>query len=77
MFKNFKIKLPFTGVIRKSRFENRYHPNMGRLCIQVTRIRFRFLGIPYKTIHKYRETYGGEVKDCKECKISKVEKVKD
>ncbi|PHR46162.1 MAG: hypothetical protein COA32_11425 [Fluviicola sp.] len=62
------------GTVRKSRFENRYHPNMGRLCTQVTRIQRHFLGIPYKTLHKYRETYSGEVKDCEDCKISRVEK---
>jgi len=46
---------------------------MGRLCVQVTRIQRHFMGIPIKTIHKYRETYSGEIKDCKECVISKVE----
>jgi hypothetical protein len=46
---------------------------MGRLCAQVTRIQRHFLGIPYKTVHKYRETYNGEVKDCTECNISRVE----
>ena len=70
--KNRVIKL--IGTVRKSRFENRFHPNMGRLCTQVTRIQRHFLGIPYKTLHKYRETYSGEVKDCEDCTISKVEK---
>ncbi|WP_317126919.1 hypothetical protein [Brumimicrobium aurantiacum] len=46
---------------------------MGRICVQVTRIRKHFLGIPYKTVHKYRQTYGGEVKDCEDCVISKNE----
>nr|WP_299207390.1 hypothetical protein [uncultured Brumimicrobium sp.] len=59
--------------VRKSKLENRYHPNMGRLCTQVTRIQRHFMGIPIQTIHKYRETYNGEIKDCDECVISKVE----
>lgn len=59
------------GTIRKSRFENRYHPNMGRLRAQVTRIQRHILGVPFKTIHKYRETYSGEIKDCEDCEISK------
>jgi hypothetical protein len=46
---------------------------MGRLSAQVTRIQRHIFGIPYKTIHKYRETYSGEVKDCEDCKISRVE----
>jgi len=45
---------------------------MGRLLAQVTRIQKVFLGIPIQTLHKYRETYSGEVKDCEECVISKV-----
>lgn len=65
------IKL-FRSHRRKSRFENRYHPRMGRLSVQVTRIQRCIFGIPFKTIHKYRETYNGEIKDCKECKISHV-----
>ncbi len=59
------------GVRRKSRFENRYHPNMGRLVTKVTKIQRTFLGIPIQTIHKYRETYSGEVKDLDDCKLSK------
>ncbi|PKR79782.1 hypothetical protein CW751_13190 [Brumimicrobium salinarum] len=58
---------------RRSRLENRYHPNMGRLCTQVTRIEKHFMGIPIETVHKYRETYNGEIKDCEDCVISKVE----
>ncbi len=57
---------------RVSRLENRFHPNMGRLSAQVTRIQKFILGIPFKTIHKYRETYKGEIKDCEECKLSKI-----
>jgi len=59
-------------VRRKTVYENRYHPKMGSLSVQVTRIKKAFLGISYKTLHKYRETYSGEVKDCRECIVSKV-----
>lgn len=45
---------------------------MGRLSTQVTRIQKVFFGIPIQTVHKYRETYNGKVKDCEECVISKV-----
>lgn len=56
---------------RSSKFENRYHPKMGRVNAQVTRIQKAFLGVfPIKTVHKYRETYQGEIKDCEECKLS-------
>jgi hypothetical protein len=47
---------------------------MGRLSAQVTRIQKHILGIPFNTLHKYRETYSGEVKDCEDCEISKVDK---
>ncbi|MGB5654651.1 MAG: hypothetical protein WBM56_12560 [Robiginitalea sp.] len=40
---------------------------MGRLSTPVTYIRRMFLGIPIETLHKYRQTYYGEVKDCSEC----------
>lgn len=46
---------------------------MGRLCAQVTRIQRHILGIPVQTIHKYRETYSGEIKDCEDCEISRVD----
>lgn len=37
----------------------------------VTVIKIYFLGvIPIKTIHKYRETYYGEIKDVKDCNIN-------
>ena len=56
---------------RSSKFENRYHPKMGRVNARVVRIQKALLGvIPIKTLHKYRETYQGEIKDCKDCKLS-------
>jgi hypothetical protein len=59
------------GIKRKTRYENRYHPNMGRLKCRVTRIYKTLFGIPIKEIYAYRETYYGEVKDLDECIIEK------
>ena len=54
---------------RKTRTENRFTPKMGRLITKVTYIRKYFLGLPVKTLHKYRETYYGEVKNCDDCHL--------
>lgn len=58
-------------VKRKTKLENRFAPKMGRLNARVTYIKKQFLGIPIKTLHKYRETYYGEVKDCEDCLLVK------
>ncbi|WP_445383096.1 hypothetical protein [Robiginitalea sp. IMCC43444] len=58
-------------VDRKTKTEKRYSPEMGRLHTRVTYIRKFLLGIPVRTLHKYRETYYGEVKDCEDCLIAK------
>lgn len=52
---------------RKTTIEKRYSVSMGELTIKVTYIKKYLLGLPLKTIHKYRETYYGEVKDCNDC----------
>lgn len=57
---------------RKTKQENRHHPRMGALSTQVTYIQKTLLGLPFKTLHKYRETYKGEVKACEDCKLSLV-----
>ena len=44
---------------------------MGRLYTRVTYIRKKWLGMPVRTLHKYRETYYGEVKDCKDCVLQR------
>lgn len=59
-------------VKKKSKLENRYHKNMGMVKCRVVRIKIYLFGIfPIKTIHTYRETYYGKVKDINECKLSK------
>ena len=57
-------------VKRETRYEKRYSQSMGKLTTKVTRIKKYLLGIPVKTMHKYRETYYGEVKDCEDCNLS-------
>lgn len=66
----FDIKL--ITAKRKTNLENRYSPKMSRLVTRVTKIKLFFLGLfPIKTIHKYRETYYGEIKDIDDCKLNK------
>ena len=54
---------------RKTKIENRFSQKMGRLITKVTYIKKYFLGLPIKTLHKYRETYYGEVKNCEDCHL--------
>ncbi len=54
---------------RKTHSEKRYSPKMGKLTTKVTYIKKYVVGIPVKTLHKYRETYYGEVKDCDVCQL--------
>jgi hypothetical protein len=54
---------------RRTRSEKRYSPKMGRLTTKVTYIKKYVAGVPVKTLHKYRETYYGEVKDCEACQL--------
>ncbi len=61
--------MKFIYIRRNTRTENRFSPKMGRLITRVTYIKKYFIGIPFKLVHKYRETYYGEVKDCKDCNI--------
>jgi hypothetical protein len=66
------LRMGLIKVIRKTKYETRHHPRMGCLICLVTRIKKCIFGIPFKTIHKYRETYRGEVKDVKDCKLNKI-----
>ncbi|TRZ45756.1 hypothetical protein [Robertkochia solimangrovi] len=63
--------MAFIKIKRTTRLEKRYSRKMGNISVKVTYIKKALLGIfPYKTLHKYRETYNGSVKDCEECVIS-------
>ncbi len=55
---------------RRTKKEKRFTQEMGMLTAKVVYIRKTFLNIPFKTLHKYRETYYGEIKDCEECRLS-------
>lgn len=55
---------------RKTKIENRFSPTMGRLVTKVIYINKYIFGLPIKTIHKYRETYYGELKSCEDCNLS-------
>lgn len=57
-------------VKRNTEYETRYSPEMGELSAKITYIRKYVLGIPVKVLHKYRETYYGEVKDCEDCVLN-------
>lgn len=57
-------------VKRKTGYEKKYSPKMGELSAKITYIRKYVLGVPIKTLHKYRETYNGDVKDCQDCVIN-------
>ncbi|WP_299215551.1 hypothetical protein [uncultured Dokdonia sp.] len=52
---------------RETKTEKRYSFKMGELITKVTYIKSYFMGLPIRTIHKYRETYYGEVKNCDDC----------
>ncbi len=56
---------------RETKIEERYTPKMGSLNTKVTYIKKRFLKFPVATIHKYRETYYGEIKDCADCRLAR------
>ena len=58
------------SIKRVTKYEERFTPKMGVLQTKVTYIKKQFLNIPFKTLHKYRETYYGEVKDCNECNLA-------
>lgn len=65
--------MKFLRVKRKSKFENRYHKNMGRICVKVISIKlYLFSFIPIKTYFQYRETYNGEIKELNDIKLDKV-----
>jgi hypothetical protein len=56
-------------VRRKTKYEKRHTVKMGELTTKVTYIKLFLLGLPMKTLHKYRETYYGKVKDSKDCML--------
>jgi len=65
------IKMKLISIKRETKPEERYTPKMGLLHTKVTYIKKQFLSFPYRTLHKYRETYYGEVKDCEDCNLAR------
>lgn len=63
--------MKLVNIKRETIVEDRYTPKMGKLRTRVTYIRKRILGFPIRTLHKYRETYYGEVKDCTDCNLQR------
>lgn len=56
-------------VKRETKYQKYYSSAMGMLNSRVTSIKKYFLFFPLKTIHEYRETYYGEIKDCEDCNL--------
>ncbi|WP_088323702.1 hypothetical protein [Polaribacter tangerinus] len=57
---------------RKTKLEKLYTPKMGILHTKVTCVKKTLLNvIPLKTLHKYRKTYYGKVKDYEDCILAK------
>ena len=56
---------------RTTKLEKRYSIKMGELSTNVTYIKKYLLGLPVKTLYKYRETYYGAIKDCEDCSIAR------
>ena len=68
--KDRKKVMKLVSVTRKTKTEKRFTEKMGMFTAKVVYIKKTFLNIPFKTLHKYRETYYGEVKDCGDCSLS-------
>ena len=59
------------SIQRKTQYENRYSKAMGQFRAKVTSIKLVLFNlIPLRTLHRYRETYYGEVKDCTDCSLA-------
>ncbi len=61
--------MALVSVKRKTKREKRFTEKMGMFTANVVYIQKTFLNVPFKTLHKYRETYYGEIKDCEDCVI--------
>ncbi len=61
--------MKLSKIKRETKYEKRYSVKMGELTTQVTYIRRYIMGLPVRTLHKYRATYSGKIKDCEECNV--------
>lgn len=64
------VSMKLIRIKRKTKTERRYTEKMGMLSTQVTYVKKRLLGVPVKTLHKYRQTYYGEMKECRHCELA-------
>ncbi len=71
LYQMIRENMRLITVKRETKVEKRFTPKMGELLTKVTYIKKQFLMIPVKTIHKYRETYYGKIKDCKACELAR------
>ncbi len=61
--------MKLVSVKRQTKTEKRFTEKMGMFTTSVVYIKKTFLNFPFKTLHKYRETYYGKVKDCADCRL--------
>lgn len=64
-----KTTMKLLYIKRKTTYEKLHSFKMGELTTKVTYVKKYLLGLPIKTLYKYRETYYGEVKDCQDCDL--------
>ena len=57
--------MKLSKIKRETKYEKRYSVKMGELTTQVTYIKKYIMGLPVRTLHKYRETYDGKLKTAK------------
>lgn len=71
LYQMIRDNMKLITVKRETKVEKRFTPKMGELLTKVTYIKKQFLSIPVKTVHKYRETYYGKIKDCESCELAR------
>lgn len=59
--------MSFIKVKRKITYEKGYNIKVGELTTKVIQIKKYLFGLPFKTVHKYRKTYYGKIKDYDDC----------
>ena len=56
-------------VKRETKQKKYYSSKMGILNAKVTSIKKTLFGLSIKTLHTYRETYYGKIKNCNDCNL--------
>jgi len=60
-------QMKFLYIKRRTKTEKRYTAKMGMLTTKVIYVKKYLFGLPIKTLHKYRQTYYGQIKNCEDC----------